>query len=181
MRRPLLRRRHQDRGRSTSLGRGLQVLLAMGVAVGVTLANPSVASAYNPVDELTCKYDNRTYNACLLISSTGDSQSWDIHVGIDVYMSPQDAQRIAAQPSSFFAYVVASDGLYDNTLFSLPATLIAAGDTGIGAEFDRNVLSQALNEDAYPQNDEIYVLIKLYDARTGTYRTWTTNIVTNMF
>jgi len=153
----------------------------MGVAVGVTLANPSVASAYNPVDELTCKYDNRTYNACLLISSTGDSQSWDIHVGIDVYMSPQDAQRIAAQSSSFFAYVVASDGFYDNTLFSLPATLIAAGDTGIGAEFDRNVLSQALNEDAYPQNDEIYVLIKLYDARTGTYRTWTTNIVTNMF
>ena len=59
--------------------------------------------------------------------------------------------------------------------------MIAAGDGGLGAEFDRNVLSQALNEDAFPEDDEIYVLIKLYDAQTGTYRTWTTNVVQNMF
>ena len=95
----MLRRGHQDpRRRSTWLGRGLQVLLATGTAVGATLANPGVASAYNPVGEMTCKYDNQTYNACLLISSANDSQSWDIHVGIDVYMSQQEAQRLAAQP-----------------------------------------------------------------------------------
>ena len=181
MRRPMLRRGHEDRRRVTLLGRGLQILLATGTAVGATLANPGVASALNPANEMTCKYDNQTYNACLLISSANDSQSWDIHVGIDVYMSQQEAQRLAAQPYSFFAYVVASDVAYDNTLFSLPPTIIAAGDGGIGAEFDRNVLSQALNEDSFPEDDEIYVLIKLYDAQSGTYRTWKTNIVTNIF
>ena len=118
MRRPMLRRGHQDRRRVTLSGRGLQVLLAIGTAVGATLANPGVASALNPANEMTCKYDNQTYNACLLIGSTGDSQSWDIHVGIDVYMSQQEAQRLAAQPYSVFAYVVASDTFYDNTLVS---------------------------------------------------------------
>jgi len=154
----------------------------------VTLANQSVAWAYADVGEMTCKYDNRTYNTCLLIEPH-DSESWDIRVGIDVRMSQQEAQRIAAQPSSFFAYVVADDPYFDNTLFSLTPTTIAAGDEGIGAEWDTRsyngaVLAQALNEDSDWQpscEDEIYILIKMYDARTGTYRTWQTHTVQHMF
>jgi len=182
VRRASVKRGRQNRRRVTLLGRGLQVLLATGTAVGATLANPGVASAdLNLVNEMTCRYDNQTYNVCLLISDAGDSQSWNIHAGIDVYMSQQEAQRLAAQPYNFFAYVVASDPFYDNTLFSLPASQIGVGPTGIGADFDRNVLAEALNEDAYPESDEIYVLIKLYDAQTDSYRTWKTNIVTNNF
>ena len=188
MRRPMLRRSHQDRRRVTLLGRGLQVLLATATAVGATLANPGVAWAHAPVGEMTCKYDNQTYNVCLLIEPH-DSESWDIHVGIDVSMNRQAAQRIAAQQYSFFAFVVADDPSFDNTLFSLTPTMISAGDDGIGAEWDTRsyngaVLAQALNEDSdwLPGcEDEIYILIKLYDAQTGTYRTWTTNVVQHTF
>jgi hypothetical protein len=183
MRRPLLRLGH--RYRTTLMGRGLQVVLAMGIAVGATLASPGVASATD-TGVRSCRSDAGHID-CFEITWAG-GHGFHIYVGIDVYMSRQDAEALAAQPSSAFAYIRASDTGPDNTLFALRPTRIEAWDRGLAAEWDTRLYNsgglpaERLDEDSWPdEGDEVYALIKLYDARTGTYRTWETNIVNEYF
>jgi hypothetical protein len=95
-------------------------------------------------------------------------------------MSQQDAQNLLDGPGQEFnGYLVADDEVFDNTLRGIPLTWAAAGETGLGAEFDSVVFASQLDEDA--GGDEIFARIKLHDSRTDTTREFTTDVVHGQF
>ena len=115
-------------------------------------------------------------NACL------DGYTYDpyvqVHVGIDVWMSHQDALAILAQPGNAFSAALYGDDGSAQFLVGLPLTWEAAGDANISAEFDMLVPRSQLNEDPggwpRPNRDEVFARVSLYDARTGLTRTFET-------
>jgi hypothetical protein len=119
---------------------------------------------------------NSEKNVCLEGYTPGNHMV-QVHVGIDVYMSRQDAEAILAQPgSAFSAAMIGDDPSYDNYLTYVDLTWEVAWDGGISAEFDRLIPASLLNEDNswFDNRDEVYARVSLYDARSGTIRVFNT-------
>jgi hypothetical protein len=102
-------------------------------------------------------------NTCLTIKRLANDV-YSVHVGIDIYMTRQEAQahidRLNGYP--LIAYIVGDDGRPDRQvlpLFNVPKTWTRAGDHGLSAEFDAVVGPAALNEDA--GRDELYARVTL--------------------
>ena len=100
-----------------------------------------------------------------------------VHVGIDVWMSAQDAEALSAQPgNAFTAALYGDDGANKQFLQALSLTYEAAGPSNFSAEFDMSVPRARLNEDPggwpRPNFDEVFVRVTLYDARWGWTRTF---------
>ena len=145
-----------------------------GVVAGSALAAAPSASATDPA----CKYDGRTYNACLRFDDAGWG-FWHANVGIDVYMSEQYAREVIACGADFKATLYA----HDSTQASLVSNLWlkpgwpAAGPGLIGAEFDARYLHHGiLDEDPGADADELYASISFYDCHTRQRRSFTTGI-----
>jgi hypothetical protein len=109
-------------------------------------------------------------NACLSGYTPGNHMI-QIHVGIDVHMSKQDADAILAQPgNAFSARMWGSDPTFDDWL-DAPLTLTweASWDGGISAEFDTLVPAWKLDEDDswLDNKDDLFARVTLRDLRSG--------------
>ncbi len=136
------------------------------VAAGTTLALTSTtASAWSFPSVCT---GNSQHAICLEGYAPGNHMI-QVHVGIDVYMSRQDAERILAQTgSAFTAALMGDDPVYDNFLTWLDLTREFPSDVGLSAEFDELIPASLLNEDSGPfDTDEVYARVSLWDARAG--------------
>jgi hypothetical protein len=118
-------------------------------------------------------------NACL--NGYTDDPYVQVNVGIDVWMSAQEAQAILAPPgTAFTAALYGSDGGGSvQYLQSLPLTYEKAGPTAdLSAEFDMAVPRSKLNEDTDGwwgcDKDEVFARVWLYDSVHRTTRTFDT-------
>jgi len=147
-----------------------RVIAAVAVACGAVAVTATAASAAQ-----SCN-GGVEYGSCIDITEIGTTDLHRVHLGIDVYMSRQDAQAIIDRPGEeFSATLMGDDPAYDNALINVPVTWSAAGDGGLSAEFDINALQGYwLNEDW--GQDEVYARIRLWDPRSGL-RTFTTPVV----
>jgi hypothetical protein len=138
------------------------------VAAGTTLALTSTtASAWS----LPSVCSGSSQHAVCLDGYAPGNHMIQVHVGIDVYMSRQDAEAILAAPgSAFSAAMIGDDPIFDNFLTWVDLTWEAASDGGLSAEFDELVPASLLDEDRGPDADEVYARVSLYDARTRTTR-----------
>jgi hypothetical protein len=153
----------------------------MGRAVGaVAIASAAVAATASAASaDQDCNGDDH-FSSCILITSTGNND-YAVHLGIDVYMSRQDAQSFIDNPGEeFSAKMYGDDPHWDNFLFYLPVTWSAAWDGGLSAEFDVVVDGSALDED-WEGDDEVYARIGLFDPRSGETRYFNTDVVTFAF
>jgi hypothetical protein len=102
----------------------------------------------------------------------------DVHIGIEVYMSPQDAQAIIDSPGEeFSAKIFGDDPYYDNALINMNVTQSGVFEGGLYADFDYVATFMQLNEDdSYFDNfDDLYGRIRLYDPRLNLTRTYYTS------
>ena len=136
---------------------------SVGIAAGGIGAFASTASAATAHE--TC--GGVGYNECFSITPLGNSV-YSVHIGIDVYMSPQDAQAFIDHPGEeFYAKVMGDDSVWDNFLFYVPVSWSAAGPDALSAEFDVVVAGSLLNEDV-PGADELYARVGLTDPGPGS-------------
>jgi len=151
--------------------RARRILTAAGavLATGVTLAatnSPALAWSLPTV----CS-GQQAANACLSGYTPGNHMI-QVHVGIDVYMSRQDADAILAQPgNAFSARMWGADPSFDDWL-DAPLTLTweASWDGGISAEFDTLVPAWKLDEDDsfFDNKDDLFARVTLHDFRFGS-------------
>jgi hypothetical protein len=117
-----------------------------------------------------CHYPEGS-NTCLTITYKG-ADTYSVQVGIDVYMTRQQAQdyidRLHGHP--FVAYLVDDDGEgnLNRTLFEiyLDRSSVSAWDGGLSAAFERQVGSQALDVD--DGRDELYAKVFLFSSPAHT-------------
>jgi len=165
---------------TTVLRRIGQILTAMAIVAGLTVATAGTALAHG-VGDLACNYIVGRFNACLQITDVGPGQ-YKVHVGIDVTMSQHDAQNIIDSPGQEFTFTLKGDDGPSNErqhLASLPVTWVGAWSGGLSAESDVFVTESMLDED--DGTDEIIAVIRLYIPVTGTTRTFETGTVTANF
>jgi hypothetical protein len=138
------------------------------LAAGSTLAfTASPASAWSLPTVCT---SGTNYTICLSGYTPGNHMI-QIHVGIDVHMSRQDADNILAQAgNAFSARMWGADPSYDDWL-DAPLTLSweASWDGGISAEFDTLVPAWKLDEDDswFDNKDDLFARVTLHDFRVG--------------
>lgn len=166
---------------------------SMSMLITTLLATLALAVTAAPaLAEQRCKGDSNTgSNWCLdTFTEPGDVPDFhNVHVGIDVHMSLQDAQSIIDAPGNpFVARIVGSDPLADNNLFSVPLTDIrATAEFGLSADFAKTrpdgVSRIELNEDSsiFDDRDEVFARIVLTDPRTGRPRTFDTPMIIRHF
>lgn len=155
-----------------------KLAIALGIALGASLGSVSAASAEGGLGENTCSGGrSQGYEICLQITYAG-AGFYKVDVGIDVFMSRADAQAIIDQEGDAFrGYLIGDDTWADNSVGNIPLTWEAAGDGGIGAEFDALFHWSTLNED-WEGADEIYARVMLTDQRNGSVRTFESDDVT---
>ena len=148
--------------------RALGALGALMIAASALAVTASVASA-----ETLCNSSSQA-NTCMTIVGPGQPGVKLVHVGIDVYMSQQDAQAIIDGGGWFWVVVYGADPGNDQYLFPLPIKegWPAAGVTSLSAEFETLVGQSELDENV--GRDEVYARILLFDPRTGLTRTFFT-------
>ena len=151
--------------------RALGAIMAPAAAI-VVMAVPASAAPLQACSGLT------TSNSCLTIELRDDG-NYDVSLGIDFYMSQQDAQAVIDAPGSpFTAKVVGVDSHSDlpQNLFSVPLVRLgASAQFGLSADFTTVVSPALLNEDDEEGNrvDDVQGVIRLVDARFGS-RTFNT-------
>lgn len=159
-------------GKSLPLRRVAKTAAALGIALGASLGAANAASAAVPVNNQTCTGNSDTHTICLGIWDQGNG-IYNVHVGIDVYMTQAQAQLLIDQEGQALTATLMGDDSLDNALVSIPQTYEAAGSIGLSAEFDMQVGSSVLNEDSLPTDkDELYGKVKLWNAQTGKFRTF---------
>lgn len=147
----------------------LQRLVRFGAIGLAALGMMTVMSGAAQADS-GCK-SNSEHVICFSITPAGGDQ-YDVHVGIDIFMSRADAQAIIDQDGDpADAWAMGDDPWFDNAEFRIPLTWAVAGDEGFSAEFDIRVPYAALDEDS-DGGDELYARVRLFDRRAGT-RTFT--------
>jgi hypothetical protein len=154
---PLTKRHGSRTARGVILATAGMALASGAVAIGA-----SSASAAGPA----CNY-NSQYNTCLWITETSPgSDVYNVHVGIDLNMNPQQAQDILARGGGFYAKAVGDDPSYDNFLFYLNRTTQTVTSEGLSADFDVTVSGAKLDEDW--GDDEVYGTVGLTNPGWGT-------------
>jgi hypothetical protein len=163
---------HSNPARSTMRGRRVAAVVAVAFAtVALTATTASAQSA--------CRSQVGSVN-CFSIDPVGNGD-YKVHLGIDVDMSRADAQTFIDHPGEeFSAKLYGDDPVWDNALKNVPVTWSAAWDGGLSAEFDVVLDRRVLDEDS-DGRDELYSLIRLWDPRTNTTRTFTTNVLTGSY
>jgi hypothetical protein len=146
---------------------------AMSVVGALILAGSALAlaeAATVPAPGPACNYPPGS-NTCLTIEYLGND-IWSVLVGIDVYMSHQEAQAIVNAGGELFVAVIMAndhDDPADDTsgLFEVPRTEIWVWDGGLSASFYIEVGSAALNEDRDHWLDEVCARVWLHDNLRG--------------
>ncbi|MFI6744014.1 hypothetical protein ACIBI9_65080 [Nonomuraea sp. NPDC050451] len=124
--------------------RRLLIVLSAAATAAVFLANPASAEP-NPVN--VCN-SGSGFVMCFSLDRIQLGGDINVHLGIDVAMSREEAQAIIDHPGDeFSAKVIGEDPAFDNSLVSVPVTWSAAGDNGLSAEFDMVATWSQLNED----------------------------------
>ncbi|MFF4618866.1 hypothetical protein [Nonomuraea jabiensis] len=122
----------------------LLIVLSAVAPAAVLLANPASAEP-NPVN--VCN-NGSGFVMCFSLDRIQPGGDINVHLGIDVAMSREEAQTIIDHPGDeFSAKVIGEDPAFDNSLVSVPVTWSAAGDNGLSAEFDMVATWSQLNED----------------------------------
>jgi len=153
--------------------RAIRAILVVTMVLVALVASTSAASA-----ESVCK-SGTGYANCFEI--TERAIDYEIYIGIDIYMSRQDAEAIISPPGEeFSATVMGQDTLWDNALFTVPVKGSWASDSGLSAEFTRVVNGSSLDED-WEGEDEVYGRIRLYDPRSRETLTFTTKVIHEYF
>jgi hypothetical protein len=180
------------------LGRFL-VVLALTVGALAAVAAPARAECWLSEDGFTytcmeCRHGTGywyplteyvQYFTCLTLAHH-TSGLIDVHIGIDVYMSQQDAQAIInySPGEEFSAKIFGDDPSYDNALINVPVTGVSAWEGGLSADFHSVATFQQLNEDnGYFDGyvDELYGRISLYDGRWNRTRTFYTSTISGYY
>jgi hypothetical protein len=175
------------------LGRFL-VALALTVGALAAVAAPAQAECWLSEDNfvLTCHECRHgtgywypltqyvQYFTCLTLDHHS-SGIIDVHIGIEVFMSQQDAQAIInySPGEEFSAKIFGDDQWYDNALINVPVTQSGVFAGGLFADFDYVATFEQLNEDSgYGDNfDELYGRISLYDGRWNRIRSFHTSTI----
>jgi hypothetical protein len=166
-------------GKNMLVRRVAKTAAALGVALGASLGSANAASAA-PINEMTCKYPDGSYNICITITDLGND-IYNVHVGIDVDMSQSQAQAIINRPgNAFIADLRASDPSFDNFIGWITHTSEGVGPNGIGADFDALFSGAALDED-WEGIDEVYARVRLYPTPTSSPRTFNSNKIEHSF
>lgn len=143
--------------RMQRIGRYGAIMLA---ALGIMTVTSGAANAKS-----TCSTGSN-HTICFTINKIA-SDTYDVHVGIDVRMSRADAQAIIDQNGDpFDAWAMGADW-FDNAEFRIPLTWARAGDAGLSAAMDIRVPYNALDEDS-DGGDELYARVRLFDQRVST-------------
>lgn len=158
-------------------GSVLQRLVRFG-AIGLAALGMMTVMSGAAEAKSTCSSGSK-HVICFSIIHVGGDQ-YDVHVGIDITMSRADAQAIIDQPGDpVDAWAMGDDPFFDNAEFRIPLTWVAAGDGGLGAEFDIRVPYAALDEDS-DGGDELFARVRLFDQRVST-RTFTSRTLSSPF
>jgi len=147
-----------------------QFIAALAIVTGMSVATAGTASAAN-VGEWACDY-NSYHNSCLYIANLGGNM-YSVHVGIDIYMSQQDAQNIINSGFRPTAALYGDDGSL-NYRTTIPLTgNPTAWSGGYSDEFDKVVSGSLLNEDDDGVDEIIAKVSQYFPAaqRTVTYKT----------
>jgi len=129
-----------------------------------------------------CRSQTNSYIVCFTIGQEGAGQFFDVHIGIDVTMSRQDAQNIIDAPGQeFSATLYGEDPLFDDTLKTIRLTSSWAWEGGLSAEFDSVVTAELLDEDSTDPTDEIFARVNLRIPSTGQTRPFRTNNINEPF
>jgi hypothetical protein len=158
-------------------GRLGRLLLAMAIAVGAIAAVAAPAGAAECWLEdngyaYVCSECRGTtvYATCFTLSYYTDGNI-AVYIGIDIYMSQQEAQAILNYPGMWFdAWIFGDNPSYDNALVPVPVTGSSAWEGGLSAEFNTLVWWTQLDEDnSYFDNyDDLYGRIRLSIPGWGT-------------
>ncbi len=148
-----------------------RTLIAAGAVLGTAGATLAVTSSQASAVSLPTVCTSGPGYAICLSGYTPGNHMIQIHVGIDVYMSRQDADNILAQwGDAFSARMWGADPSYDDWL-DAPLTLTweASWDGGISAEFDTLVPASKLDEDDswFDNKDDLFARVTLHDFRFG--------------
>ena len=137
--------------------------------------------AFGVVFAPPCRSARDNYIICFTISQIGLSNGFNVHVGIDVSMSQQDAQNIIDAPGeAFSATLYGEDTFFDDTLKQIPVTWSSAWSGGLSAEFDTFASAETLDEDSDP-TDEVFARVKLHISSTDRNRSFRTNNIEEPF
>jgi hypothetical protein len=119
-------------------------IVLSAVAAAVCLAGPASAEP-NPVNVCNSGSD---FTVCFILDRLQLGGDINVHLGIDVAMSREEAQAIIDHPGEeFSAKIIGQDPAFDNSLVSVPVTWSSAWDGGLSAEFDMVATWSQLNED----------------------------------
>jgi hypothetical protein len=133
------------------------------------------------VFEPPCRSQRNNYIICFSITQIGVSSGFNVHVGIDVSMSQQDAQNIIDAPGeAFSATLRGEDTFFDDTLKHIPVTWSSAWEGGLSAEFDTFASAETLDEDS-DGTDEIFAHVTLHISSTDQNRYFRTNNINEPF
>jgi hypothetical protein len=159
---------------------------ALGALAVVAVALGCVAGPAGAEPQLCNGRPGGRANVCINITSTGNGNFYNVHIGIDVHMSGADARAIINQPGDpFRVRLMGSDsGSDDDFLGIVPLTTIGASDEfGLGADFDRGASRWDLDEDnnLFDDVDDVYAEITLVDSDRGTMVTFRSDIIHNVF
>jgi hypothetical protein len=105
---------------------------------------------------------------------------WHVHVGIDVYMSRQDAETIlAGNPQPFEVTLWGADEWDHDRLFAVPIApgWPVASEVGLSAEFGIDVGGDELDEDWPNPCNDLFAKITLWDPRVGPRTFFTPTII----
>jgi hypothetical protein len=156
--------------------RAVPAMAGLAIVPGAIMLTGSAASADGPA----CHYDSQ-HNGCLWITETWPgSGEYEVHIGIDVYMSQAQAQAIIDRGGALSVKVMGDDPSYDDLLFTIDPFSVGAAPHGLSAEFRTSrVPGEWLDED-WEGRDEVYARITLSDPGRSS-RTFTTGQLTGYF
>jgi hypothetical protein len=133
----------------------------LGMVTAMVVGTAGVAAAAG-LGEQTCRGEVNKYTICLQISASGPD--FRVHVGLDVYMSQQDAKLIIEAPESsngrYLAGLYGADTFVDDLVGRVGVSLATTWERGLSIDFDATMSRGALDED-WDGTDELFAIVSL--------------------